>query len=348
MKHFTILIYIAIFLTNNYTFSQNKKVLFEEFTNASCGPCAANNPLLKTYIDSKGDSIIAIKYHTEFPGFDPMHNLNPSQVFERRQGYYTDVNAVPWLKGDGDMFYDIWPFTIANFDAAFNARKVIVPKVILSVTDSRIPGDSVKSNINLNVVENLPPGNYKMRIMAVEKIVIYQTPPGNNGESVFEDVFRLGIPDMTGISIPLTTGNYQYTFKYKLNPEWNDTSIVTIAFIQNDESNKEVLNCASSDHITTGISHNTASDPDEFKLYQNFPNPFNPVTEIKFDIPEKSHVKMYLFNSLGKVVKLIVNQEFNAGNHKYILDGSELTSGVYFIKLISGNYIDSKKILLIK
>lgn len=348
MKHFILLTLSFIFLSHTLTFSQNKKVLFEEFTNASCGPCASNNPLLKTYLDSKGDSIIAIKYHTEFPGFDPMHNLNPSQVMERRQGYYTDVNAVPWLKGDGDMFYDIWPFTIANFDAAFNARKVIIPPVLLTIIDSRIPGDSVKSVINLNVVQNLQPGTYRLRIMAVEKIIVYQSPPGSNGESVFEDVFRLGIPDMNGIAIPVTTGNYQFTYKYKLNPEWVDSNLVTVAFIQNDASNKEVINSASSDHTTTEIPNFSNSVPADFKLYQNFPNPFNPVTEIRFDLPENSNVKLLLYDGLGKLVNTIINSEVSAGSHKYYIDGTGLSTGVYFVKLIAGKYSDSKKILLVK
>jgi len=75
---------------------------------------------LKAYLESKGDTIVAVKYHTNFPGYDPMHNQNPSQVENRRSGYYTDVNAVPWLKGDGNCYPDIWPFNQANFDSAFN------------------------------------------------------------------------------------------------------------------------------------------------------------------------------------------------------------------------------------
>lgn len=348
MKNILLALAGILFILNSYSFSQNKKVLFEEFTNASCDPCASNNPILKSYIDSKGDSIISIMYHTEFPGFDPMHNLNPSQVIERRQGYYSDVNAVPWLKGDGNMFPDIWPFTISNFDAAFNARKIIVPPLLLSVYDSRIPGDSIKSNVNLNIVQNLSAGNYMLRVMAIERIIIYQTPPGTNGETVFEDVFRLGIPDMNGTSVPQTPGNYQFTFKYKINPEWVDSNIFTVVFVQNDASNKEVINCATSEHVTTNVSNLSDLIPDSFRLYQNFPNPFNPATEIRFDLPEKSNVKLTVFNSLGKVVNVIVNQELNAGSYKQKIDGSDLSSGVYFISLYTDKFKDTKKILLIK
>ncbi|HWA07684.1 MAG TPA: hypothetical protein VG961_14130 [Ignavibacteria bacterium] len=65
---------MAVMISASSTNSQFvRKVLFEEATNASCGPCAANNPYLKAYLDEKGDSIIAIKYHASFPGIDPMY-----------------------------------------------------------------------------------------------------------------------------------------------------------------------------------------------------------------------------------------------------------------------------------
>jgi len=343
------LLFMAIFLIYSCAlYSQDKKVLFEEFTNASCGPCAANNPLLKTYLDSKGDSIVAIMYHTEFPGFDPMHNLNPSQVMERRQGYYSDVNAVPWLKGDGDLFPDIWPFSLANFDAAFNTRKVIVPGVHINVSDSRITGDSVKSVVTLNVVQNMPVGNYKLRVMATEKIIVYASPPGSNGERIFEHVFRLGIPDMNGVSFPLSIGTYQFTFKYKLNPEWIDSNIVTVAFIQNDVSNKEVINAAVSENVTTSLNNLSGSVPEKYKLHQNYPNPFNPSTEFKVDVPVKDFVRIELYNNLGQSVKTIVNNILNPGSYKYFIDGSNLNSGIYFLKLNAGNFFDAKKIVLTK
>jgi hypothetical protein len=107
---------LLLIVTAQLTFGQTflRKVLFEEATNASCGPCAANNPFLKAYIDSKGDTIIAIKYHASFPGYDPMYLHNPSQNSERYATYY-GMNAMPWLNVDG-IINDVWPFTLANFN----------------------------------------------------------------------------------------------------------------------------------------------------------------------------------------------------------------------------------------
>jgi len=339
---------MSVFAFINKADSQNKKVLFEEFTNASCAPCALNNPALKAFTDSKGDTIISIKYHTNFPGFDPMYNLNPVQVEERRGGYYADVNAVPWLKGDGNMFPDIWPFTQANFDAAFNTRKVIVPPLTISITDIRIAGDSVETTVTVNNTQNLPAGDYKLRIMGVEKVINYTTPPGNNGESTFEDVFRIGVPDMNGVQLPTAAGVYFVTFKYKIQPEWVDSNMVTTAFVQNDAAGKEVINCNVASDVPTGIVNNNTNIPAKFNLYQNYPNPFNPSTTIKFDIPENSFVKLSIYNSIGKEVAVLINEMLIQGTYDYNFNASGLTSGLYFMRISSGNFQDTKKLMLLK
>jgi endo-1,4-beta-xylanase len=88
--------------------------------------------------------------------------------------------------------------------------------------------------------------------------------------------------------------------------------------------------------------------PKEFKLSQNFPNPFNPTTTIKFSLPVKSNVTLSLINTLGQVVKVITSGNFEAGNHEVTLDANRLSSGVYFYKLSTGDYSDIKKLVLMK
>jgi len=90
--------------------------------------------------------------------------------------------------------------------------------------------------------------------------------------------------------------------------------------------------------------------PSEFKLEQNYPNPFNPSTEIRFSIPKDSHVKLELFNTLGGKVATLMNKEMSAGSHNYQLSISnyQLPSGIYFYKLQSGSFSETKKMLLLK
>lgn len=89
--------------------------------------------------------------------------------------------------------------------------------------------------------------------------------------------------------------------------------------------------------------------PVEFSLYQNFPNPFNPATEIKFSIPDNRQVNLIIYNSLGEVVtKIIDNKMMQPGIHKIMFDAQDLSSGVYLYALSQGKNIITKKMLLIK
>ncbi len=88
--------------------------------------------------------------------------------------------------------------------------------------------------------------------------------------------------------------------------------------------------------------------PVSFALYQNYPNPFNPVTRINFDLPEDAFVTMKLFDILGRVVKTLVSQNLKAGKFYTELNASELSGGVYFYKIEAGEFVDSKKLVLVK
>lgn len=340
----SVLLFLLIISSIKAQFLRN--VLFEEATNASCGPCAANNPYLKAYIDSKGDTIKAIKYHASFPGFDPMYQHNPTQNAERYAAYY-GMNAMPWLNVDG-IINDVWPFTLTNFNNAYYGRLAIPAPLKITVIDQKIAGDSIKSTITVNVPSNLPSGNYYLRVMAIERWIIYQSPPGSNGETSFEHVFRRAYPSTLGTPFNGTAGTHNFVFTYKINDVWKDTSVMTVVFIQNDV-NKEVLNCAEGKwNGIIGINNNNNSSPKSFNLKQNYPNPFNPVTYIDFDLPVKSHIRLSVFDLLGREVYLLANGFFDAGTHSIDFNAVNLPSGIYFYKLTAEKFSQTKKMILLK
>jgi hypothetical protein len=92
--------------------------------------------------------------------------------------------------------------------------------------------------------------------------------------------------------------------------------------------------------------------PMRFKLEQNFPNPFNPSTEIKFTLSSESKVKLILYNAIGEALRILTDEIYAAGSHSVKLNGENLTAGVYFYSLQvdnkQGNFIDSKKMILLK
>jgi N-acetylmuramoyl-L-alanine amidase len=88
--------------------------------------------------------------------------------------------------------------------------------------------------------------------------------------------------------------------------------------------------------------------PTEFTLQQNYPNPFNPTTQIKFSVPQTSNVKLIVTDILGKEVGMLVNDNLSAGNYSANFDASSISSGVYFYTLITDNFKQSKKMILMK
>lgn len=88
--------------------------------------------------------------------------------------------------------------------------------------------------------------------------------------------------------------------------------------------------------------------PDNFSLSQNYPNPFNPETKINFSIPKGDNVKIEIYDALGRLVDQLVNRYFSAGNYSVDFDASNMSSGIYFYRLISGSFVQMRKAVLLK
>ena len=86
----------------------------------------------------------------------------------------------------------------------------------------------------------------------------------------------------------------------------------------------------------------------DYNLSQNFPNPFNPLTRIGFTIPERSYVKLYVYNSLGENIAVLEDSFKEVGYCETEFDGSNLPSGIYFYTLSTDNFISTNKMILLK
>ncbi len=88
--------------------------------------------------------------------------------------------------------------------------------------------------------------------------------------------------------------------------------------------------------------------PGSFMLYNNFPNPFNPTTVIRYQLPVSSVVRLGVYDLLGREVSVLVNDRKDAGIHEVKFDGRGLSSGVYFYRLTAGSYVQTRKFLLVR
>lgn len=233
----------------SFGFAQSQRtILAEEFTQASCGPCAAQNPAFNTLLQANETptrKVVEIKYQTSWPGVDPMNTQTQSEVGPRVT--YYNVSGVPDALMDGveqtGASYTGAPanWTQAKIDAqyAVSSPFTITVNHMLS-TDA----DSIYITCTITASQNYTSsGTLKGHVVMVEHQVNFTAPPGTNGETVFYGVMRKMYPNSSGTTLPSswTTGNSQtITIAAALpNYIYDKNEIAVVAFVQ-DDGNKAV------------------------------------------------------------------------------------------------------------
>jgi hypothetical protein len=100
--------------------------------------------------------------------------------------------------------------------------------------------------------------------------------------------------------------------------------------------------------LLTGVEEPRAGLPGEYRLHQNFPNPFNPVTTLNFDLPAASRVLLTVYNMLGQEIEVMVDEMLEPGYKSVRWDASGKPSGVYFYRLTAGSFTMVRKMLLLR
>lgn len=245
MKKFSVLIGLIFLFGTMSLVGQNQRVLlFECFTNTSCGPCASQNPALDALINANHGRVVAIKYHMSWPGpNDPMYLHNTADNNSRR-GYY-EVSYVPYTVVDGNRFanmpsdisqsmVDNWLSEPSAFDlqlaCQLNEDQTAVHIDVLGKASAAVSGD------------------LKLHVAVIESTITYNSAPGSNGERVFHQVMKKMLPSASGTSLPeMQEGStFAYSFDWTLANVYNVEEITAIAWIQ-DNSNKFV-------HQATGVT----------------------------------------------------------------------------------------------
>ena len=118
----------------------------------------------------------------------------------------------------------------------------------------------------------------------------------------------------------------------------------------NGENDVLLIKTDSDGNLST---HTTIELPNNFSLHQNYPNPFNPITTLRYDLPENSLVNITIYDMLGRQVKTLVNTNQSAGYKSIIWDatndyGKPVSAGIYLYQIQAGEYISTKKTVLLK
>ncbi|NND94640.1 MAG: hypothetical protein HKN45_07205, partial [Flavobacteriales bacterium] len=236
--------------------AQSKRyVLFEHFTQASCGPCAVQNPDFEATVAMNEGKYHHIAYHTSWPGYDPMYEVNESEV-NTRVSYY-NVTGVPRMH----MLGNTWSGGPAGVSTAqIDQAAATGAPVRLDVSFIDNGDDTQSTYITLNETGNIEGSDLKIRIAVVERVIDYSSPPGSNGEMSFPNVFRLMPSSTDGIEYTPTGAGTAQTIDvtYAIDEAWNLEEIYVIAWLQ-DDSDKEVINSGSSDDPSWEVSTTTTT-----------------------------------------------------------------------------------------
>ncbi|MEZ4886179.1 MAG: Omp28-related outer membrane protein [Chitinophagales bacterium] len=218
-----------------------KYVLFEHFTQASCGPCAEQNPAFQALYGQNETTAHHIAYHTSWPGFDPMYQHNPSEP-TNRVSYY-GVTGVPDMYTNGGDSKSPANVTQVDIDNIVSQTSPIS----ISVEQERLTDTEGIANISVTTHGAVPSGNWVIRVAVVEKMINYSSAPGSNGERDFPNVFRKMLTSMSGESFEAAAigESTNFSYSYTTQEEWNVDQLYILAFVQNN-STKEVLNSGSS------------------------------------------------------------------------------------------------------
>lgn len=127
--------------------------------------------------------------------------------------------------------------------------------------------------------------------------------------------------------------------------DFNGDSLLDLYIVNRGQQDKLLLRV---DTAAIGINQLGTEVPSRFAMHQNFPNPFNPATNIRFEIPKAGYVNISVFDVTGKLVKVLAEQNVSAGIYNVKWDASSQPSGVYFYRLQSGRFTQSKKMILTK
>jgi Secretion system C-terminal sorting domain len=219
-------------------FSQSQRfVMIEEFTNASCGPCAQQNPTFDALLNSNTAKCTSIKYHTNWPGVDPMNAQNPTDAGARVT--YYNVTGVPYSCMDGS------PIAGSNYLGApanlnqskINAEYAIPSTFNLSMYHQLSAGNDSIYVTMLGECTEAVSGTLVAQMGVIEKHIHFNTAPGTNGEKDFYNVMKKMLPTASGTGLPSSfqTGDYFIVQdSWKLANVYMLSELSAIGFIQNN------------------------------------------------------------------------------------------------------------------
>ena len=347
MKNIYALMALSFFIGSACGQSQRLTIV-EGFTQASCGPCAPQNPILHELVKNNPDKIISLKYQVSWPGSDPINAQNPGQP-SSRVNYY-GVDRVPYIIYNGNVnIGGVAPADLSQeeIDAQYNIPSPFnldLSHTISADYDSVLITAAITATDNVNISTGTRP--LRLHLLLVEKEINFDSPPGTNGERNFYNVMRRMIPTALGTAISSAWATGQDTVITIKAPIpsyiYNLSQLTVIGFIQNN-NDKNIMQAAVTNPNQVSIKENHL----DFKL-NIFPNPANNNVNIQYSTENEKNISIKIMDALGKIVYMEEDRSAAGGKQTLTVDVAKFSPGIYFVQFIAGNKTEVKKINIIK
>ena len=220
---------------NAQSIGAKRYALYEHFTNASCGPCASQNPVFEAFYEDHLIDARHIEFHTVWPGTDPMNAFNVSGVADMVT--YHQVTGVPAMYVNGA---DI------GGPASVSLDQLNVGVSPIRINVSEVDNDGTRTvTVEVQTLAEVPEGTYFMRVGLAERHIHYTSAPGSNGETDFSDVYRAWLDNNVAYTPAAIGESVVFSYEYTMDDSWEAEQIYPMAYIV-DSATKEVLNTGTS------------------------------------------------------------------------------------------------------
>ena len=317
-------------------------VILEIATGTWCYYCPGSSMGADDLI-ANGHNVAVIEYH-QYLGFESYANIYSDARFNyyEMSGCPTAVFDGIILLAAGDPSYSLYE----DYLPRYNVRNAVPSSFNIDLSGEEIGLDYAVS-VTANKVAPTSSTNIVLHLVLTESQIAEEW----QGQTELNFVERLMIPDQYGTALDFSTGDTQTVdLGFTLDPEWAPSNCEMVAFIQDNDS-KEILQGAKvnlTEMEALEVEKFTNTIPEFFHLYQNYPNPFNASTTIRYELKENSAITLSIFNIHGKEIDMIVNDYQQAGEHSITWNGQYVPSGIYFIRLSSGEIVQTRKAVLLK
>lgn len=216
--------------------------------------------------------------------------------------------------------------------------------VIFMVTDSKA---TATATVKIKVIKVNSAPVFTKKIANGTVVTVH------NVQVVYEFQYEATDPDGDALTFSLNSGPFGSTmnssglFRWIPTQDQASKSFLILVSVSDGTFTESAISDITTSPLV-GIEDEKSGVPTSFILEQNYPNPFNPATTIRFGLPAESNVRIKIYNSIGNEVATPVNQNMSAGYHSVQFSGSNLSSGLYFYKIETDKYSETKKMLLMK